>query len=340
MTTRWEVEKAVRASRIDIVGKGILMLLLSLTDASTAQIPPKHAPTYTELEQITSGSRSTLVEWMRALTAAGWVSKLVVEGESRAGFALSVGDPDAAREPRKRATKDASGAKVPAPRVAMDGDGAYRQAARTAEGVMPLGDTDHAARRYGPMPLGGTPDGSLLFRNSPTESSTTNPTFNPPLDGEATTKPKKRAAKPKKTEPYREDVDRVCNYLAEWIVKNGSKRPTITNEWRVEARRMIDLDKRSLEEIHQITRWSQKHSFWKSNIMSIPKLREKFDQLRLRMEADEEREQQGRRGGYDSGYPDRNGIATRDVKPAAMPAEARKARGWLDMDVTEEGALR
>ncbi|MFG1846732.1 hypothetical protein [Micromonospora carbonacea] len=291
------MEKAVRASRIDITGKGILMLLLSLTDTSTAEIPPKHAPTYTELEQITSASRSTLVEWMRALTDAGWVSKLIVEGESKTGYALFVGDPNARRAPRKRAVKDSPEALIPAPREAMDGDGAYRQAARVTEPVMPLGDTEHAARRYGSMPLGDTPDVPLLFMNSPTESSTTNPTFTPPLDGEATTKPKKRATKPKKAEPYREDVDRVCNYLAEWIVKNKCKRPTINDEWRAEARRMIDLDGRSLEDIRRVIRFSQTNPFWRGNVLSIPKLRAKFDQLRLRMEAEEERDQQGRLNG-------------------------------------------
>ncbi|MEV1013741.1 hypothetical protein AB0I89_23610 [Micromonospora sp. NPDC049801] len=300
LVTRWEVEKAVKVSSIDITGKCILMMLLSESNASTAEIAPKHAPTYTELEATTSASRSTLVEWMRALTAAGWVRKLSVEGESRTGYALSVGDPNAAREPRKRATKTAASTTPDRQGAATDVDGAYRLAARAGGEGMPPGDTEHAARRYAGMPPGDTPSEGFLIRNSPTESSTTNPTLTPPLFGEgASPEGSKPSAKPKKVEPYREDVERVCTYLAEWIVKNGSKRPTISDGWRAEARRMIDLDKRSLDEIHRITRWSQKHPFWKSNIMSIPKLREKFDQLRLRMEAEEaaeaERNQQGGR---------------------------------------------
>lgn len=84
----------------------------------------------------------------------------------------------------------------------------------------------------------------------------------------------------------REDVERVCKYLAEWIVRNGSKPPTITEKWRTEARLLIDKDGRSLEEIRKVTAWSQKNAFWKPNILSMPKLREKFDQLRLAMEAE------------------------------------------------------
>jgi hypothetical protein len=90
------------------------------------------------------------------------------------------------------------------------------------------------------------------------------------------------AKKPKaKPEQPREDVDRVCNYLAEWIVKNGSKRPTITDKWRTEARLLIDKDGRAIEEIREVIAWSQRDDFWKSNILSMPTLRVKFDQLRL-----------------------------------------------------------
>ncbi|MFG2046166.1 hypothetical protein ACGFIW_01880 [Micromonospora sp. NPDC048935] len=309
MTTRWEVEKAVKASSIDITGKCILMMLLSETNASTAEIAPKHAPTYTELEATTSASRSTLVEWMRALTAGGWVRKLSFEGESRTGYALSVGDPNTAREPRARASKATPKTAADAHQAEADDDGACRLAAQSGGGSMPPGDTEHAARRYADVPPGDTSTEGVLIRNSPTESSTTNPTLTPPLFGEgATTGKARRASKPKKAEPYREDVERVCTYLVEWIVKNGSKRPTISNDWRAEARRMIDLDKRSLDDIHRVTRWSQKHHFWKGNIMSIPKLREKFDQLRLRMEAEEaiEAERNQQSGRMDGGMKPAN----------------------------------
>lgn len=44
---------------------------------------------------------------------------------------------------------------------------------------------------------------------------------------------------------------------------------------------MIDVDGRTPEQIHAAIEWSQDHDFWRANILSMPKLRAKYDQLRL-----------------------------------------------------------
>jgi hypothetical protein len=80
----------------------------------------------------------------------------------------------------------------------------------------------------------------------------------------------------------RDDIDRVCGHLADRIQANGSKRPTITKGWRDAARLMIDRDGRAEEQIHRCIDWCQDDEFWRSNILSMPKLREKYDQLRLK----------------------------------------------------------
>ena len=85
--------------------------------------------------------------------------------------------------------------------------------------------------------------------------------------------------------PPREDVEALCTLLADLIEANGSKRPTITKRWRDAARLMLDNDGRTLAEAEGVIRWSQADGFWKTNILSMPKLREKYDQLRLRMGA-------------------------------------------------------
>ena len=87
------------------------------------------------------------------------------------------------------------------------------------------------------------------------------------------------------TAPPREDVESLCTLLADLIEANGSKRPNITKRWRDAARLMLDSDGRALAEAERVIRWSQADDFWKTNILSIPKLREKYDQLRLRMGA-------------------------------------------------------
>lgn len=83
----------------------------------------------------------------------------------------------------------------------------------------------------------------------------------------------------------RPDVEDLCTLLAALIETNGSKRPHITKRWRDAARLMIDSDGRTPTEIEAVIRWSQSDDFWRTNILSMPKLREKYDQLRLRMGA-------------------------------------------------------
>jgi len=81
--------------------------------------------------------------------------------------------------------------------------------------------------------------------------------------------------------PSRDDVERVCNHLADWVEKNGSKRPNITKKWRDAARLMIDTDKLTEEQIRKAIDWCQQDEFWRANIMSLPTLRKQFDRLRL-----------------------------------------------------------
>lgn len=79
----------------------------------------------------------------------------------------------------------------------------------------------------------------------------------------------------------RADVERICEHLAERIRGNGSNRPTITKKWRDEARLMIDRDGRTEQQIHIAIDWCQDDPFWRSNILSVPKLRQQYDRLRL-----------------------------------------------------------
>jgi hypothetical protein len=79
----------------------------------------------------------------------------------------------------------------------------------------------------------------------------------------------------------RDDVEQVCEHLANAIEANGSKRPAITTKWRQAARLMLDKDGRSEDEVHGAIEWCQRDEFWRANILSLPTLREKYDTLRL-----------------------------------------------------------
>lgn len=79
----------------------------------------------------------------------------------------------------------------------------------------------------------------------------------------------------------RADVERLCARLADRIEANGSKRPAVGKKWRDAARLMIDRDGRTEQQIAAAIDWCQDNEFWRANIMSMPKLREKYDRLRL-----------------------------------------------------------
>lgn len=79
----------------------------------------------------------------------------------------------------------------------------------------------------------------------------------------------------------REDVQRLCELLADLIEGNGSKKPKITKAWTDSARRLIDLDEREPARAENLIRWCQGNTFWRKNILSMPTFREKYDQLRL-----------------------------------------------------------
>jgi hypothetical protein len=80
--------------------------------------------------------------------------------------------------------------------------------------------------------------------------------------------------------PSREDVEELCNHLHRRVIENGS-RVNITGKWRDAARLLLDRDERAPAEIHALIDWCQDSEFWRANVQSMPKFREKYDSLRL-----------------------------------------------------------
>lgn len=100
-------------------------------------------------------------------------------------------------------------------------------------------------------------------------------------------------------EAPRPDVDRICTHLADRVAANGSKRPAITAKWRDSARLMLDRDGRTEQEVHGAIDWCQRDEFWRANVLSLPKLREKYDQLRLQAERQNPQRQSRAQGWLD-----------------------------------------
>lgn len=60
------------------------------------------------------------------------------------------------------------------------------------------------------------------------------------------------------------------------------KEPNI-QKWAKDFDSIIRIDKRDLTEIERVISWSQQDNFWKSNILSPSKLRDKYDTLYIQM---------------------------------------------------------
>lgn len=99
----------------------------------------------------------------------------------------------------------------------------------------------------------------------------------------ATNKNYKNYKNDKKKDIYSSEIIRMADRLKFLILQNnpGAKTPTNLTKWQADFDKMKRLDKRTDEQIFAVMEFSQKDPFWKSNILSAGKLREKFDTLLL-----------------------------------------------------------
>jgi hypothetical protein len=73
----------------------------------------------------------------------------------------------------------------------------------------------------------------------------------------------------------------LCNLLADLMVSNGVKRPTISGKWIGDIDKLIRIDEKTVEQVEAAIRWSQADSFWSSNIHSPAALRKQYEKMRL-----------------------------------------------------------
>ena len=82
----------------------------------------------------------------------------------------------------------------------------------------------------------------------------------------------------------RPDIDKVIGGFSEMLKANDVKhKPGQT--WRNSARLLIDRDGYTPDQILYVARYATGDEFWKSNILSLPKLREKFEALKIKAQA-------------------------------------------------------
>jgi hypothetical protein len=85
-------------------------------------------------------------------------------------------------------------------------------------------------------------------------------------------------------------MDLACLLKQRVLENNAGARITEKQivKWAHEAELMLTRDHRTFEEVALLIEWSQRDSFWKTNILSMGKLREKFDQLALKRNAEKD----------------------------------------------------
>ncbi len=70
------------------------------------------------------------------------------------------------------------------------------------------------------------------------------------------------------------------------LERNPKNKKHDLQKWALQVDRMVRLDSRKVVDIEDVIKWSQANEFWQNNIISTQKLRDKFDQLYMKMEAE------------------------------------------------------
>jgi len=83
--------------------------------------------------------------------------------------------------------------------------------------------------------------------------------------------------------PLRPDVEDLLDYLDQQITATDpeAKLPTRNKKNRDAARLLLDLDNRTPEQVKAAIDFATHDEFWRTNVRSMSKLRDKYDQLRL-----------------------------------------------------------
>lgn len=142
---------------------------------------------------------------------------------------------------------------------------------------------------------------------------------NPTTKNKKGDNPIQNSSSDKKPEAVDEEL---ATYLADCIEANdpkifsGKSRKRSIQNWADSMRLLRKKDGRSTEEIRKVIHWCQNDKFWKSNILSGKKLREKYTALYIRCETEEKKKPAGF---YDKSAWDKTGQS--DDKTFEIPKE-------------------
>lgn len=108
------------------------------------------------------------------------------------------------------------------------------------------------------------------------------------IDKEGDKERDKEGEKDKKNNVLTEIEIELVTLLKDKILKNNPKAKPKESGWYKSLRLMIIKDERKPDDIKATIEWSQKNEFWRCNILSMGKLRDKFDMLTMQMKRDKD----------------------------------------------------
>jgi predicted phage replisome organizer len=97
---------------------------------------------------------------------------------------------------------------------------------------------------------------------------------------------KEKKKKNKELKEYPADTVELTNHLIDLMLLNNPnvKIPTNLDKWNDDMEKLERIDKYDYMQIRSVIDWCQQDSFWKGNILSAPKLREKIATLLMQMQ--------------------------------------------------------
>jgi len=129
------------------------------------------------------------------------------------------------------------------------------------------------------------------------------------------------------------DEFRLSQLLLNLIQKRKPKfkQPDI-GKWAKHTALMIYRDKREPSEIEGVINWCQADEFWQNNILSTEKLREQFDQLSMKMDAEIKKG-----SAKDSGLCEHCGKGQKYLGGLCIDCHYRKDEEWFSYTIKTEG---
>ncbi|MBB4711155.1 DNA-binding HxlR family transcriptional regulator [Streptomyces luteogriseus] len=257
---RLEFERAIRRSDLPPPSRHLALTIATWADMDSGVIADRFQPSLSTLAEATGLNRATVQRHLDRLETDGWIGRDRPEQKrarvehARTHYSLTL-------PPGARRTEHL-GAESAQPLVAESTQGKAQSAPRARR-------TEHPKSPY---------ESQESPKTSTARDSST---------GDSGSKPKR---KPQKTatqagpipgdKPHLGDVEAICAHLADVLEKTGSKRPTVTAQWRNAARLMLDKDGITPEQAIAAINWAHADGFWQAVILTPMKLREKYDQLR------------------------------------------------------------